>query len=139
MDDYFLAAPAQPMTKEKRCLVYSAAHNANTSAHVVKAAAKLEVGSNVQWRLTQAGCGLGISIGSAEWHVVWQANLQAGGRSLLRIGGPVSLGSTLSISGQFGVTWPRTAIPKCLKVPRGTDPRCIDHLMRSARGQKLGQ
>eukprot|EP00439_Symbiodinium_sp_Y106_P050217 s2142_g6.t1 len=34
-----------------------------------EAAAKLEVGSNVQWRLTQA-------------------NLQAGGRSLLRIGGP---------------------------------------------------
>ena len=108
------------MTKEKRCLVYSAAHNAKMSAHAVKAAAKLEIGSNVQWRLTQAGCGLGISIGSADWHVVWQANLQAGGRSLLRIGGPVSLGSTLSISGQFGVTWPRSAIPKCLKVPRAS-------------------
>ncbi|CAE7870874.1 unnamed protein product, partial [Symbiodinium sp. KB8] len=51
------------MTKEKRCLVYSAAHNAKMSAHAVKAAAKLEIGSNVQWRLTQAGCGLGISIG----------------------------------------------------------------------------
>lgn len=49
-----------------------------------EAAAKLEIGSNVQWRLTQA-------------------NLQAGGRSLLRIGGPVSLGSTLSISGPEGI------------------------------------
>ncbi|CAE7391123.1 unnamed protein product [Symbiodinium pilosum] len=49
-----------------------------------EAAVKLEIGSNVQWRLTQV-------------------NLQAGGRSLLRIGGPVYLGSMLSISGPEGI------------------------------------